>query len=235
MTEAAAAIDEGSSRLRRTAGILLLLTALTMTLALVLSDPAIEEHHLAKVFTQQVEKAADRAPAIYVFQVVDVVRGLLTAGVGIALYLLLRGPAQGLALAGLVMFAIAGVFAAGEAFIGAATTNAAQLYVGGHLQGIGAGSSDLLAMIQVFTVLHFAFFLTTFAALGVGMAAFSRSYGPSHVVPRWLATLGLVSGALLCTSWLTFIHELLFLPFFFGGLLSLVWLIALGVRLTRTA
>ena len=235
MTEAAGALDNGAARLRRVTGILLLLTALTMILALVLSDPAIEEHHVGKVFMQQVERAADRAPAIYVFQVVDVARGFLTAAVGVGLCLILRAQAPGLSLVGLVMFTMSGVFAAGTAFIGAGTTKAAQLYVGGHLEGIGAGSSDLLAMIQVFTILHFGFFLTTFAALGLGIAAFSRSLAWWKAGPRWLSRLGLTSGALLCLSWLTFIKELLFIPFFIGGVLSLIWLIATGIRLTRPA
>jgi hypothetical protein len=235
MTELAESLDDGAIKLRRVTGILLLFAALTTTLAAVLSDPAIEEHHVGKLFIQQVERAADRAPTIYVFQVVDVVRGFLTAAAGVGLWLILRVQAPGFSLAGLVMFAMSGVFAAGTAFIGAATTNAAQLYVGGHLEGIGAGSSDLLAMIQVFTILHFGFFLTAFAALGLGIAAFSRSLAWSNAAPRWVSRLGLASGALLCTSWLTFINELLFLPFFVGGLLLLVWLITTGIRLTRSA
>jgi hypothetical protein len=235
MTEVAVTRDEGASRLRRLTGILLLLTALTMLLALVLSDPAIEEHHVVEQFIDQVEKAADRAPAIYVFQVVDVVRGFLTAASGVGLFLMLRGRDLGLGRAGLVMFAMSGVFAAGEAFIGAGTTNAAQLYSGGHLEGVGAGSDDLLAVIQVFSVLHFGFFLTAFAALGLGVAAFSRSLARANVIPRWLGRLGLVSGVLLCTSWMTFMKEILFLPFFFGGVLSLVWLIATGIRIQRPA
>jgi uncharacterized protein DUF4386 len=236
MTEAAVALDDGATKVRRVTGLLLLLTALTMMLAVVLSDPAIEEHHVGKLFIQQVERAADRVPAIYVFQVVDVVRGFLTAAVGVGLYLMLRGGrTPSLGLAGLVMFAMSGVFAAGTAFVGAGTTNAAQLYVGGHLEGIGAGSTDLLAMIQVFTVLHFGFFLTAFAALGIGIAVFSRSLAWSQAVPRWLAWLGLTSGTLLCSSWLTFINELLFIPFFIGGVLSLVWLITIGIRLAKPA
>lgn len=104
-----------------------------------------------------------------------------------------------------------------------------------HSEGTGAGSSDLIAMIQLFTILHFGFFLTTFVVLGLGIAAFSRSLAWSKSAPRWVGRLGLASGALLCTSWLTFINDLLFLPFFISGLLSLVWLITTDIRLTRRA
>jgi hypothetical protein len=218
---------------RRATGVLLLLTAVSLLITLSLSDPAIEEHHVSKKFIEQVERSADRAPGIYAFQVVEVARGFLTASLGVALHLTLRGAAPGLGLGGLVMFGMAGVFTAGTAFIGAGTTTAAQLYSGGHLEGTGAGSTDLLAVIQVFTVLHFAFFLAAFAGLGLGIAAFSRTLKAADAAPRWLVGLGLVSGVLLCLSWLTFIKEILFLPFFLGIVLSLVWLITMGVRLIR--
>jgi hypothetical protein len=233
MTDPAPALDQSTARLRRVTGSLLLLTALTMTLAAVLSDPAIEEHHVASRFVEQVERSAARAPGIYVFQVVDVARGFLTAAAGVGLCLMLRAAAPGLGILGLVMFAMSGVFAAGTAFVGAATTKAAQLYGGGHLEGLGDGGKDLLAMIQVFTILHFGFFLAAFAALGIGIAAFSRGLAWSKAAPRWLIRLGLTSGVLLCVSWLTFINEILFIPFFIGGLLSLVWLVVNGIRLMR--
>lgn len=232
MTASAVDVEHGAVRVRRATGILLLFTAIAIILAAVLSDPAIEEHHVARSFVQQVERAAERAPMIYVFQVVDVARGLLTAAAGVGLFMILRRQAPGLSLAGLVMFTMSGVFAAGTAFIGAATTSAAQLYVGGHLEGTGAGSSDVLALIQVLSVLHFGFFLTAFAALGVGVAAFSRSLASTARPSRWVTRLGVVSGVLVCTSWLTLINEILFLPFFFGGVLSVIWLATVGVRLT---
>lgn len=233
MTGSIAAVDDGARRLRRVTGILMLLTALSLIVALSLSDPAIEEHHVSRAFMEQVERTADRAPAIYVFQVVEVARGFLVAATGVGLYLMLRSSAPGLSLAGLVMFGMSGVFGAGTAFIGAGTATAAQLYAGGHLEGIGAGSTDLLAVIQVFTILHFAFFLAAFAGLGLGIATFSRSLTSSKAAPRWLIRLGLISGVLLCLSWLTFINEFLFIPFFIGVILSLVWSITMGIRLTK--
>ena len=81
--------------------------------------------------------------------------------------------------------------------------------------------------------MHFAFFLAAFAGLGLGVAAFSRSLSLSGDAPRWVAWLGFASGALLCLSWLTFIKEILFLPFFFGIVLGSVWLVAVGIRLVR--
>lgn len=85
MTELAVNVEDGAVRLRRVTGILLL-AAITMTLATVLSGPAIEEHHVGRLFIQQVERAADRAPAVYVFQVADVARGFLTAAAGVGLF-----------------------------------------------------------------------------------------------------------------------------------------------------
>jgi hypothetical protein len=235
MAVSAAALDDPARRLRRRTGWLMLLTALSLLLTVSLSDPAIEEHHVRRLFIEQVEKAADRAPGIYVFQVIEVARGFLMAALGVSLFVLLRGAAPALSLTGLVMFAMSGLFAAGAAFVGAGTTTAAQLYRGGHLEGTGAGSVDLLATIEVLSVLHFGFFLAAFAGLGLGIAAFSRSLQSSSERRRWLIGLGLVSGALLCLGSLTFINEFLFIPFFIGGILSIAWLVAMGIRLARAA
>jgi hypothetical protein len=50
---------------------------------------------------------------------------------------------------------------------------AADDYLGGGLAGIGSGSEDALELIRVLAVLHFGYFLTAFAALGIGTAAFA--------------------------------------------------------------
>lgn len=233
MSEMTMNSEDSGARLRRTTGILLIVTAVAIAVGVTLSDPAIEEHHIGTRFIEQVEKVADRSPAIYAFQIAEVARGLLMAAVGVCVFLMLRRGTPGLGLTAMMTFSISGVFAVGTAVVGAGLTSAAQLYSGGHLSGIGAGSADVLAVVQVFTILHFGFFLAMFAALGIAIAVTARSLAWLSAVPRWQSRLGLTAGVLLCTSWLTTIHELLFLPFFFGGLLALVWLVVTGIRLTR--
>lgn len=218
--------------IRQVAGSLLILTALTLFLAVVLSDPGVESRHNKDEFIEQVENAAAHVPGIHVFQAVDVVRGFLSAAAGLALYLILRERSRVAGLAGLLMFAISGVFAASTAVIGAGMVLAAGDYVGEGLGGIGTGNDNVLEIIRVLSILHFGFFLIAFATLGVGVGAFS--YGLAWSVreaPRLLGWLGLLSSGLLGLAWLALVNEILFVPFFVGGILSLIWLLLTGIWL----
>jgi hypothetical protein len=218
--------------LQRLTGGTLLLTALALVLGAVLGDPTIESYDDREKFLEQVENAADRIPVIYAFQVVEVVSGFLTIAAGLGLYLLLRERARGAGLAGLVLFAVSSVFEAGRAFVGAGMVRAADDYLGGGLVGIASGSEDVLELIRVLGVLHFGYFLTAFATLGIGAAAFA--YGLAWltgIAPRWLAWLGLLAGVLLVLTPLAVTVDVLFLPFFFGAILTLVWLLAAGLWL----
>jgi hypothetical protein len=218
-----------SNGLQRVTGGTLLLTALAVVLGAVLGDPTIESHDNRAKFVEQVEDAADRIPVIYVFQVVEVASGFLAAAAGLGLYLMLRERARGMALAGLLLFVLSCVFNVGRAFVGAGMARAADDYVGGGLDGIGSGSEDVLELIRVLAVLHFGNFLTAFATLGIGAAAFAYGLAwPTRIAPRWLGWLGLVAGALLVLTPLAVTADVLFLPFFFGAILTLVWLLAAG-------
>lgn len=149
-------------------------------------------------FVEQVENATDRIPVIFAFQVVEVASGFLTLAAGVALYLLLRERARVTALAGLLLFAVSCVSEIGRAFVGAGMVRAADDYSGGGLAGIGSGSGDVLELIRVLAILHFGYFLTAFAALGLGAAAFAYGLAWSTgIAPRWLGWFGLAAGALL--------------------------------------
>jgi hypothetical protein len=90
----------------------------------------------------------------------------------------------------------------------------------------------VLELIRVLGVLHFGYFLTAFAALGLGAAAFAYALAwPAGVAPRWLGWLGLVAGGLLVLTPLAVTAEILFLPFFLGSILTIVWLLAAGLWL----
>lgn len=222
-----------SPRLQRLTGVTLLLTALAVVLGALLGDPTIESHDDREKFVEQVENAADRIPVIYAFQVVEVASGFLTIAAGLGLYLLLRERARLPALAGLLLFVVSCVFEAGRAFVGAAMVRAADDYTGDGLAGIGSGSEDVLELIRVLAVVHFGYFLTAFAALGIGAAAFAYGLAWSTgFAPRWLGWLGLVAGGLLVFTPLAVTVDVLFFPFFFGTILSLVWLFAAGIWLT---
>jgi hypothetical protein len=216
----------------RLTGVLLVLTAVAIVLGAALGDPLIESHDDRAKFVEQVENAADRIPVIYVFQIVEVASGFLTVTAGLGLYLLLRQRASGMALAGLLLFVLSCVFEAGRAFVGAGMVRAADDYVGGGLAGIGSGSEDVLELVRVLAVLHFANFLTAFATLGMGAAAFAYGLAWStDAAPRWLGWLGLVAGGLLVLTPLAVTVEVLFFPFFFGAILTLAWLLAAGLWL----
>ena len=219
-------------RLRRLTGVALLLTGLAVTLGAILGDPTIESHDDREKFVEQVGNAADRIPIIYAFQVAEVVSGLLTLAAGVALYLLLRERTRVTALAGLLLFAVACVLETGRAFVGAGMVRAADDYTGGGLAGIGSGSADVLELIRVLAVLHFGYFLTAFAALGLGAAAFAYGLAWSTgIAPQWLGWLGLAAGALLVFTPLAVTTDILFLPFFLGTILTLLWLFAAGLSL----
>ena len=219
-------------RLQRFTGVALVLTALAVVLGALLGDPLIESHDDREKFLEQVENAADRIPVIYAFQVVEVAGGFLAIAAGLGLYLLLWERARGIAVAGLILLVLSCVFAAGRAFVGAGMVRAADDYVGGGLAGIGGGSEDVLELIRVLGMLHFANFLTAFATLGMGAAAFAYGLAWSTgIVPRWLGWLGLVAGSLLVLTPLAVTADVLFLPFFFGAILTIVWLLATGLLL----
>jgi len=221
-----------SEQVPRLTGVALLLTGLSVVLGAVLGDPTIESHDDRAKFIEQVEGAADRIPVVYAFQAVEVVSGFLTLGAGVGLYLLLRDRARGPALAGLLLFTVSCVLEAGLAFVGAGMIRAADDYTGGGLAGIGAGSDELLELIRILAVLHFGYFLTAFAALGLGAAAFSYGLAWSTAtVSRWLGWLGLVAGVLLLFTPLAVTTDVLFLPFFVGAILTVVWLFAAGIAL----
>jgi hypothetical protein len=86
---------------------------------------------------------------------------------------MLRERARGMALVGLLLFVLSCAFNVGSAFVGAGMARAADDYVGGGLDGIGRGSDDVLELIRVLAVPHFGNFLTAFATLGIGAAAFA--------------------------------------------------------------
>jgi hypothetical protein len=219
-------------RLQRLTGVALVLTALAVVLGALLGDPLIESHDDRARFVEQVENAADRIPVIYAFQIVEVASGFLTVAAGLGLYLLLRERARAMALAGLLLFVLSCVFEAGRAFVGAGMVRAADDYVGDGLAGIGSGSEDVLELIRVLGVLHFGYFLTAFATLGMGAAAFAYALAwPAGMAPRWLGWLGLVAGALLLLTPLAVTADVLFFPFFFGAILTLAWLLAAGLWL----
>jgi uncharacterized protein DUF4386 len=219
-------------RLQRLTGVALVLTAAAAVLGSSFGDPLIESHDDREKFIEQVENAADRIPVIYAFQIVEVARGFLAVAAGVGLYLLLRERARGVGLAGLLLFVLSGVFAAGQAFVGAGMVRAADDYVGGGLAGIGSGSEDVLELIRVLAVLHFGNFLTAFAALGIGAAAFGFGLAWSAgIAPRWLGWLGLLAGGLLVLTPLAVTVDVLFFPFFFGAILTIVWLLAAGLWL----
>lgn len=221
-----------SAQSRRLTGIALVLTALAVVLGHVLGDPTIENLDDREKFVDEVERAADRIPVIYAFQVVEVGTALLALAGAVGLYLLLREQARGAALFGLLLFALSGVFHAGTGMVGAGMIRAADDYTGGGPTAIGSGSEDVLELIRVLAAIHFANFLTAFAVLGIGAAAFAYGLAwTSGLAPRWLGWLGLVAGALLVLTPLAVTAELLFLPFFFGAILTLVWLLAAGLWL----
>jgi hypothetical protein len=222
-----------SERAHRLTGVGLLLTGLSVLLGALLGDPTIESHDDRAKFVEQVENAADRIPVVYAFQAVEVVSGFLTLGAGVGLYLLLRERARVAALAGLLLFTLSSVLEAGRAFVGAGMIRAADDYTGGGLAGIGAGSDELLELIRVLAVLHFGYFLTAFAALGLGAAAFAYGLAWSTAIAsRWLGWLGLVAGVLLLFTPLAVTTDVLFFPFFVGAILAVVWLFAAGVSLS---
>jgi hypothetical protein len=221
-----------SPRLQRLTGVALVLTALAVVLGASFGDPTIESHDDKEKFVEQVENAADRIPVIYAFQVVEVASGLLAIAAGLGLYLLLRERARGVALAGLLLLVVSCVFAAERAFVGAGMVRAADDYVGGGLAGIGGGSADVLELIRVLAVLHFGNFLAAFATLGLGAAAFAYALAWSTgLAPSWLGWLGLAAGGLLLLTPLAVTVDILFLPFFFGAILTIVWLVAAGLWL----
>jgi Domain of unknown function (DUF4386) len=224
---------EIQARLQRPTGLALLLTAFAVLLGVLLGDPTIESHDDLEEFVEQVESAADRIPVVYVGQVVEVASGFLTLAAGVGLYLLLRERARAAALGGLLLFVVSSVCEIGRAFVGVAMIRAADDYTGDGLPGIGTGSEDLLELIRVLAVVHFGYFLTAFAALGLGAAAYAYGLASStHAVPRWLGWLGLVAGGLLLLTPLAVTIDILFLPFFFGAILTLVWLFAAGLLLS---
>ena len=216
----------------RLTGALLVLTAVSVVLGASLGDPLIESHDNRARFVEQVENAADRIPVIFAFQIVEVVSGFLTVTAGLGLYMLLRERARAMALAGLLLFVLSCVFEAGRAFVGAGMVRAADDYVGGGLAGIGSGSEDVLELVRVLGLLHFANFLAAFATLGMGAAAFAYGLAWSTgAAPRWLGWLGLVAGGLLVLTPLAVTVDVLFFPFFFGAILTIVWLLAAGLWL----
>ena len=52
------------------------------------------------------------------------------------------------------------------------------------------------------------------------------------MAPRWLGWVGLTAGGLLVLTPLAVTADVLFLPFFLGTILALVWLLAAGLWLT---
>jgi hypothetical protein len=215
----------------RLTGMALILTGVTAALGATLGDPAIESHDDRERFVEQVGDAADRIPTAYVFQILDVGRGLLALAAAVGLYLLVRERPRGATLLGLALFAVSGVLAALTAFVGAAMVRAAHDYTGGGLAGIGTGSNDTLELIRVLAVVHFGGFLTGFAALGIGGAAFAYGLARNRIISRWLGRLGLFAGALLLLTPLAVTVDILFLPFFVGTILTLVWILATGFSL----
>jgi hypothetical protein len=221
---------------QRAAGIALILAAVGYVLGIVVGDPAVEEYETRETLASKVEDVADRIPAIYAFQIVAVAGSFFAVAGGLGLYLMLRERARGPALAGLLLFLVSAVFNAGTAMVGAGMTLAADDFAGGGIEGVGSGADSTLQLIRSLGAIHFASFLTAFAALGLGAASFAHSLvWQAGVAPRWLGWLGLVAGALMLFTPFAIATVVFFLPFLLGTILTIVWLLSAGIWLALRA
>ncbi len=222
--------------MQRATGIGLILAAVGYVLGISVGDPAVEEYETRETLVSRVEDVADRIPAIYAFQTVAVVASFLAVAGALGLYLTLRERARGPALAGLLLVLMSAVFNAATAMVGGSMALAADDFAGGGIEGIGSEADSTLQLLRAFAVVHFASFLTAFAALGLGAACFA--YGLAWRVafaPRWLGWLGAVAGALMLFTPVAATTVVLFLPFFLGAILTIVWLLVAGVWLALRA
>jgi hypothetical protein len=218
--------------LPRAAGVALLLTLLAVAIGHLLGDPTVENQDTRADLVAEVEDAADMAPVIYAFQAVEIATALVVVLAALAIYAMLRERARLGGLAAAALFVLSGIFHAGTGIVGAGMIRAADDYVGAGPDGLGRGSDEVLELIRVLSVMHFANFLAGFALLGfgVGIAAYGLAW-PARATPRWLGWLGVVAAALLVLTPLAVTAEVLFLPFFVGALLTLVWLLIAGAWL----
>ncbi|MBB1244263.1 hypothetical protein GL263_11930 [Streptomyces durbertensis] len=216
-------------RARFTGGVLLL-TTVVFFIALIGADPGIEEHDNRERFIDEVAKVADRVPWIGIALGLQAAMAGLAVAVGVGLYLLARRRAPGLALGGMIMLLLWGLFSALQAMFGGGMVIAAQDYLEPRL--IEAESDAVLELLNVMSVPHVISFLATWIALALAVGAFSLAY--FRIAPlggRWFGWVGVVAAVAVLLFPVGFALEPLFGVPFVGALVLLLWLVGFGIWL----
>lgn len=122
-----------------------------------------------------------------------IVAALSSVGIAIALYPILRGFHEGLALGAVVMRTLEAVFAAFGVLCLLALVSLSQSFVGA---GAPSNSPDLALGALIVSVNNSAGFVLSAIAFDVGAMMYYVIFYQSRIIPRWLSGWGLLGAAL---------------------------------------
>jgi hypothetical protein len=230
-----------SERPIRLTGIILLIFAATILISVVATisvgdnDPFLRD----KVDDYLVDIEDNRAAAI-----IGLAFGILGhAGFGLvaapAMYLLFRDRGRFVALSGLAFAIVAqAAFLVSDAAYNTIINLASDFAEGGP-EGFPAGDAAIVRDARSFALLDASAQILAITGLGMFSIAFGAiiSMSPSGDInpPRWIGWVAIASGITGILAWLVFLNDAGGIFFGISGLLTLIWLIALGVwLLTRS-
>lgn len=233
-----------TERVRRVAGIALLLLSLAIIVSVVAEigitdkDP-FERDEVAQFLTDINDNRGLAFVGTAADITADVALGIIAAA---GLYLVFRERNRLLAF-----FAFALILGGAAAFMAADAANVSLIVLAedfaekGGAGGIPAGDESILEIARALAVWSFTIDQMAFTAISIGLASLGvliawAPEGAGPVPPRWLGLLAIISGLAVILSWLGAISVDVGIALsIIGGLAQLVFLIVLGAWLLLVA
>lgn len=157
--------------------------------------------------------------------------------VGAALYILFRDRNPLLATVALIGIAITSAISLVVDVTNIMLVEVAKDYVRGGAEGVPAGDASTLELGRYLGMLTTASFVLIGTPLGVAIMAIGAllAGAPQGLInpPKWIGWIAIVSGACAELSWLVVASGVFFVFLPIAGILSLIFLLALGIWLLR--
>jgi hypothetical protein len=202
---------------------LLLIVLIPVLIVSVMLDKGVNTHEQS--FEQTVREIVDHEREFAAGMAARLAASLVFTGVAAVSYLVFRRHNQLFALVGSSLFLLLGVTFLAAAIGSFALLDVSHAYEDAHGPGsamVAASARSLSELVQA------AMFVGLIAFLPLGLVTFGALLSWRRVAPRWIGWLGVASGLLMLSIWLSELTDAFWLVAMVGMLGALVWLLVTG-------